>query len=87
MVHDLLGMNVVVAQEVNVIILPGKRAMLGPVVLGRVHLQGFEPVRAIGDAGQRTLLLHSVYVAIPVDRPAIVQSIIHFRNSFIDSFI
>jgi hypothetical protein len=79
-VHDLLGMKVVVAQQVNVIILPGQRAMLGPVVLGRVHLEGFDSLRAVGDTGQRTVLLHRVLVPVSVDLPRIMQPMLYSKS-------
>ena len=70
MVHDLLRMNVVIAQQVNIIILAGECPVLGPAVVGRVLLELAHALSAVGEARQRPLLLHQVLVAVPVYPPA-----------------
>jgi hypothetical protein len=47
-VHNLLRMNVVVAKQIDVIVLSGEGAVLSPVVGGRVQPQSLDSVRPVG---------------------------------------
>ena len=71
MVHDVLGVNLIRAQDVNVVILSCQSPVLSPGVLRLVASNHLNSSRVILQPRKRTLLLDRVFVAIPLYLPGV----------------
>ena len=71
MVHDVLGVDLLRAQDVNVVILSSQSPVLCPTVLRLVARNHLDSSRVILQPRKRTLLLDRVSVPIPLDLPGV----------------
>ena len=70
-VHYVLGVDLLRAQNVNVVILPSQCPVLSPAVLRFITSNLLDGSRVILQPGERTLVLDWVCIAIPLDFPGV----------------